>query len=223
MTLQNGEIISHLYGNFHCFEASAGALQRGFEIIISPLDVFYSKNGTFPLGAQRGDHQRGAAAQIIRLQLRGMQLRDAPQPDGLPLLRKVRAELLQLAHVEKAVFKNGLGEGRLPFRQQLRRQKHRHRVRREAGIRQGCDRPAGRQPAVAADGNGIRPAGDLTPALPQGVSLEYCEECGEPIPVARQRALPGVRLCVHCREEADREEKAVSLYNRKGSKDSQLR
>lgn len=60
-------------------------------------------------------------------------------------------------------------------------------------------------------------------ALPQGVSLEYCEECGEPIPVARQRALPGVRLCVHCRKEADREEKAVSLYNRKGSKDSQLR
>lgn len=38
-----------------------------------------------------------------------------------------------------------------------------------------------------------------------------------------REALPGVRLCVHCQEEADREQQAVSLYNRKGSKDSQLR
>ena len=59
--------------------------------------------------------------------------------------------------------------------------------------------------------------------LPQGVSLEYCEECGDRIPEARREALPGVRLCVHCQEEADREQQAVSLYNRKGSKDSQLR
>lgn len=59
--------------------------------------------------------------------------------------------------------------------------------------------------------------------LPQGVSLEYCEECGDRIPEARREALPGVRLCVHCQEEADREQQVVSLYNRKGSKDSQLR
>lgn len=60
-------------------------------------------------------------------------------------------------------------------------------------------------------------------ALPKGESLAECEECGEPIPAARRRALPGVRRCVACQEEADRAEKRVSLYNRKGSKDSQLR
>ena len=40
---------------------------------------------------------------------------------------------------------------------------------------------------------------------------------------ARRKALPGVRLCVACQEEADKDQRAVSLYNRRGSKDSQLR
>ena len=53
--------------------------------------------------------------------------------------------------------------------------------------------------------------------------MKFCEECGEEIPPARRQALPGVRLCIHCQEEADKEQKAVSLYNRRGSKDSQLR
>ena len=60
-------------------------------------------------------------------------------------------------------------------------------------------------------------------ALPSGESLEFCAECGEAIPEARRRALPGVRLCVECQEEADRSQQRVSIYNRKGSKDSQLR
>lgn len=59
--------------------------------------------------------------------------------------------------------------------------------------------------------------------LPQGASRDHCEECGEPIPAARQAAIPGVRLCVHCQEEADRHAKNHTLYNRRGSKDSQLR
>ena len=46
---------------------------------------------------------------------------------------------------------------------------------------------------------------------------------GEPIPEARRRALPGVRLCLECQQEADQEQHAVHPYNRKGSKDSQLR
>lgn len=37
------------------------------------------------------------------------------------------------------------------------------------------------------------------------------------------RAIPGVRLCIDCQEEADKQNKAVSLYNRRGSKDSQLK
>lgn len=59
--------------------------------------------------------------------------------------------------------------------------------------------------------------------LPSGESLRHCEECGEPIPEARRAALQGVRLCVACQGERDANEKAFSLYNRRGSKDSQLR
>lgn len=60
-------------------------------------------------------------------------------------------------------------------------------------------------------------------ALPQGESLEHCEECGEPIPEARREALPGVRLCVACQEHRDRAAGPASAYNRRASKDSQLR
>lgn len=59
--------------------------------------------------------------------------------------------------------------------------------------------------------------------LPTGESLRFCEECGEEIPEKRRTGLPGVRLCLECQQEADREQRAVSLYNRRGSKDSQLR
>lgn len=59
--------------------------------------------------------------------------------------------------------------------------------------------------------------------LAGGESLKRCEECEEEIPEARRLAVPGVRLCVRCQEEADRESRRVDLYNRRGSKDSQLR
>ena len=59
--------------------------------------------------------------------------------------------------------------------------------------------------------------------MPQGESLAHCEECDASIPEARRQALPGVRLCVACQAEHDRQERAFSLYNRRGSKDSQLR
>lgn len=59
--------------------------------------------------------------------------------------------------------------------------------------------------------------------LPQGPGLEQCEECDTPIPEARRRAVPGVRLCVACQSARDRAEAAHSGYNRRGSKDSQLR
>lgn len=60
-------------------------------------------------------------------------------------------------------------------------------------------------------------------ALPKGPSLSRCEDCEKPIPAARQKAVPGVRLCVACQEAADLEEQGAGLYNRRGSKDSQLR
>jgi phage/conjugal plasmid C-4 type zinc finger TraR family protein len=59
--------------------------------------------------------------------------------------------------------------------------------------------------------------------LPAGPSLAQCQECGEAIPEARRQAVPGVRLCVACQAEADRHLQASSPYNRRGSKDSQLR
>ena len=59
--------------------------------------------------------------------------------------------------------------------------------------------------------------------LPTGVSAHHCEECQNVIPEARRLAIPGVRLCVHCQDALDREESAFSGYNRRGSKDSQLR
>jgi len=59
--------------------------------------------------------------------------------------------------------------------------------------------------------------------LPRGESLEDCEECGTAIPLARREAVPGVRLCVSCQTERDKKAVVHSGYNRRGSKDSQLR
>lgn len=59
--------------------------------------------------------------------------------------------------------------------------------------------------------------------LPSGESLTNCEECGDEIPEARREAVPGVRLCVPCQQELDEQYQSHNLYNRRGSKDSQLR
>lgn len=60
-------------------------------------------------------------------------------------------------------------------------------------------------------------------SLGQGESLTECAECGEPIPEARRKAVPGVRLCLDCQQEADSNGAASTGLNRRGSKDSQLR
>lgn len=59
--------------------------------------------------------------------------------------------------------------------------------------------------------------------LPVGEGLTHCEECDAAIPEARREALPGVRLCVACQSELDKQQSVSSGYNRRGSKDSQLR
>jgi len=59
--------------------------------------------------------------------------------------------------------------------------------------------------------------------LAEGPSLGRCAECGAEIPEARRNAVPGVRFCVGCQEAHDREAVPFSGYNRRGSKDSQLR
>ena len=59
--------------------------------------------------------------------------------------------------------------------------------------------------------------------LPQGKSRTHCRECGEPIPKARQKAVPGVQLCVECQAELEADQVTFSGINRRGSKDSQLK
>jgi phage/conjugal plasmid C-4 type zinc finger TraR family protein len=58
--------------------------------------------------------------------------------------------------------------------------------------------------------------------MPVGESARHCDECGEPIPAARRKALPGVRRCVPCQSGRDAI-RAQAGINRRGSKDSQLR
>jgi phage/conjugal plasmid C-4 type zinc finger TraR family protein len=59
--------------------------------------------------------------------------------------------------------------------------------------------------------------------LPKGPSLTNCADCGFEIPAARREALPGVRFCVGCQAARDAHRSPTSGYNRRGSKDSQLR
>ena len=59
--------------------------------------------------------------------------------------------------------------------------------------------------------------------LPQGPGLTHCAECGDEISAARRAAIPGVRFCLVCQDAHDRELSRTSGYNRRGSKDSQLR
>lgn len=56
-----------------------------------------------------------------------------------------------------------------------------------------------------------------------GESLTHCEWCDVKIPEARRKAVKGVRLCIECQQEFEKEKQAISSYNRRGSKDSQLR
>ncbi|MEZ4599245.1 MAG: DksA/TraR family C4-type zinc finger protein [Syntrophotaleaceae bacterium] len=59
--------------------------------------------------------------------------------------------------------------------------------------------------------------------LPAGESATHCEDCETEIPEARRKAVPGVRLCIRCQSELEKRQKTVSAYNRRGSKDSQLK
>jgi len=59
--------------------------------------------------------------------------------------------------------------------------------------------------------------------VPTGDSLVYCENCEAEILQARRIAIPGVRLCILCQAELEKHQTNASSYNRRGSKDSQLR
>jgi phage/conjugal plasmid C-4 type zinc finger TraR family protein len=59
--------------------------------------------------------------------------------------------------------------------------------------------------------------------LPDGESLTHCEACEAAIPEARRKAVPGVRLCVRCQSDFEKQQTTQTLFNRRGSKDSQLK
>ena len=58
---------------------------------------------------------------------------------------------------------------------------------------------------------------------PAGESLTHCASCDEPIPEARRRAIPGVKLCIDCQGARDARPVLRGGINRRGSKDSQLK
>ncbi|UFN47652.1 DksA/TraR family C4-type zinc finger protein [Roseomonas sp. OT10] len=58
--------------------------------------------------------------------------------------------------------------------------------------------------------------------LPTGAGRTHCVECDEEIPPARRQALPGVRTCIGCQAALDRRPVQIG-FNRRGSKDSQLK
>ncbi len=58
--------------------------------------------------------------------------------------------------------------------------------------------------------------------IPTGDGEIHCVECGDEIPEARRRALPGVRTCIMCQSAHD--SRPVNIgFNRRGGKDSQLK
>ena len=59
--------------------------------------------------------------------------------------------------------------------------------------------------------------------LPDGESLADCEVCGAAIPELRRKAIPGVRLCVSCQSALEKHQTTHTGFNRRGSKDSQLK
>lgn len=58
--------------------------------------------------------------------------------------------------------------------------------------------------------------------MPAGEGETRCVECGDEIPERRRQVLPGARRCVGCQSALD--QRPVSYgFNRRGSKDSQLK
>ncbi len=58
---------------------------------------------------------------------------------------------------------------------------------------------------------------------PVGDSRTHCAECEEEIPEKRRAAIPGVKLCIDCQQGRDARPQSRGGFNRRGSKDSQLR
>lgn len=58
--------------------------------------------------------------------------------------------------------------------------------------------------------------------LGSGEGARHCDDCGEEIPAARRKAQPSSRTCIACQADRDAAIRPAG-FNRRGSKDSQLR
>lgn len=47
-------------------------------------------------------------------------------------------------------------------------------------------------------------------AVTAGNGSELCEDCGDPIPEERQRAVRWATRCIHCQEAAERQAKGLA-------------
>lgn len=52
--------------------------------------------------------------------------------------------------------------------------------------------------------NAIAKVRDAIAKQAEQESAEFCEECGEEIPEERRKAIPGVQLCIFCKELSER-------------------
>lgn len=59
--------------------------------------------------------------------------------------------------------------------------------------------------------------------LTKGQSAVNCDECDRKIPQQRREAIPGVQLCISCQTTLEKQQTNSGGFNRRGSKDSQLR
>ncbi|MBU0971359.1 MAG: DksA/TraR family C4-type zinc finger protein [Proteobacteria bacterium] len=59
--------------------------------------------------------------------------------------------------------------------------------------------------------------------LPEGAGLTHCQACEAAIPEARRKAVAGVRLCIRCQSALEEKQPRFTGFNRRGSKDSQLK
>lgn len=50
--------------------------------------------------------------------------------------------------------------------------------------------------------------------VPHGDSLLNCDQCGDEIAEERRRALPGVKLCIHCAELNERRARGFAMASR---------
>ncbi|MBS0354053.1 MAG: TraR/DksA family transcriptional regulator [Proteobacteria bacterium] len=77
-----------------------------------------------------------------------------------------------------------------------------------------ADRAAEREEELIGDALDEHRRHDPTAGKTEADSAKWCDGCGQRVPDARRKAVPGVRLCVDCQNEAARVEAAAKRNGR---------